>query len=170
MIPFRQLECKLFCCFVKKPLYIYPMFIESGSSELEFSNVFFVSRMDFLSLCHSNNREVQWVERKNYYVSLQSREISQIKFGNNHHFTIYATDEEVGMLRKKLDRVYEAEIDSFWRSHVPFVPYHHDLANDSYDEAFSEALEMIYKLGDEQAKVYIETSGVLTYRPLDSNL
>lgn len=109
------------------------------------------------------------MERKTYYVSLQSREISQVKFGNNHHITIFATDEEVELLREKLDQVYTSEIDTYWRAHVPFVPYHHDQANDNYDKALSESLEIIYKLGDQQTKEYIETSGVLGNRPLDSN-
>lgn len=109
------------------------------------------------------------MEKKQYYVSLQSREISQIKHGNNADFTIYATEGEVSMLRTKLDRVYSAEFDTFWRAHVPFIPYHNDASNDRYDQSLTEAFEMIYQLGDEQTRSYIEESGVLSDRPIDTD-
>lgn len=101
------------------------------------------------------------MNRKKYYVSLQSREISQIKYGNNADFTIYATDEEIRMLRAKLDNMYEAEVGTFWRAHVPFIPYHKDSSNDDYDRGITEAFQMIYDLGDEEAKHHIEDMGVL---------
>lgn len=107
------------------------------------------------------------MEKKTYYVSLQSREISQVKFGNNHHFVIEATKEEVEQLRGKLNKVADAENDSYWRAHVPFIPYHDDLANDLYDASFTEALQMIHQLGDEQTRAYVESSGVLEGRSLD---
>lgn len=104
------------------------------------------------------------MKKKTYYVSLQSREISQVKFGNNHHFVISATDEEVKALRRKLTDIADADNDAYWRAHIPFLPYHRDLANDLYDNNLAEALQMIYELGDEATRNYIETSGVLTNR------
>lgn len=101
------------------------------------------------------------MEKKTYYVSLQSREISQVKHGNNHHFVIYATDEEVQALRRKFNEIADADNAAYWRTHIPFKPYHQDLANDLYDHAMKEAFALIYELGDEATKKYIETSGVL---------
>lgn len=109
------------------------------------------------------------MEKKKYYVSLQSREISQVKHGNNADFTIHATEAEVTMLRKKLDDIYAAELDTYWRAHVPITPYHNDPSNDRYDKSLSEAFEMIYQLGDDQAKSFIEESGFLSDRPIDPN-
>src|SRR5690625_6893396 len=73
------------------------------------------------------------MERKKYFVSVASGEISQVQFGNNDDFTIYATDAEVKDLRAKMDVMHNAEIKSFWRAHVPIMPYHHDKANDQYN-------------------------------------
>src|SRR5690625_4280096 len=101
------------------------------------------------------------MERKKYYVSLQSREISQTIVGNNADFTIYATDDEVKMLRRKLDHIYDAEVDTYWRSHVPIMPYHKDASNERYDQSLLEAFQMIYTLGDEQAKQFVTESGIL---------
>lgn len=107
------------------------------------------------------------MEKDKYYVNLQSREISRIKHGNNAAFTIFATEGDIKSLRKKLDRVHVAENDTFWRAHIPIMPYHHDTANDRYDASFAEALQMIYDLGDKEARAYITETGVLRDRPLD---
>ena len=108
------------------------------------------------------------MDRKTYYVNMQSREISQIKFQNNHHYTIHATEDEVQELRRLLNKVDDADRSAYWRSHIPFEPYHRDLPNDRYDAAFTDALELIYRIGDEQTKMYIEATGVLKDRSLDS--
>jgi|SRR5699024_9034133 len=108
------------------------------------------------------------MSRKTYYVNMQAREISQVKFQNNHHYKIEASNDEVNELRRLLTKVYDADVDAYWRSHIPFIPYHQDMANDQYDEAFTEALQLIYQLGDDQTRTYIDTTGVLTNRSLDS--
>lgn len=102
------------------------------------------------------------MDKKKYYVSLQSREISQIEFQNNNDFTIYATDTEVMLLRKKLDSVHQAEMDTFWRSHVPIMPYHLDGSNDRYDASMLGAFQMIYQLGDDDAKAFVKEIGLLS--------
>ena len=94
-------------------------------------------------------------KRNKYFVSVQSHEISRNRVGNNDDFVIYATDEEVQQLRSKFDQMRGAEWSSFWRAHVPIVPYHHDQPNDDYDREFTSVFEILYKLGDEQTKAHI---------------
>lgn len=101
------------------------------------------------------------MERKKYFVSVASGEISQVQFGNNDDFTIYATDAEVRDLRAKMNVMHNAEIKSFWRAHVPIMPYHHDKANDQYNAGIQEAFHLIYQLGDEQTRSDIKNMGVL---------
>ena len=107
------------------------------------------------------------MKRDTYYVSMQSREISKGKFYNNHHYKICATEDEVKQLRRLFNQIADADNDAYWRAHIPFKHYHHDMANDSYDEKFTEALQFIYQLGDEQTRAYIDTTGVLDDRSLD---
>ncbi|HLS65465.1 MAG TPA: hydrolase [Pseudogracilibacillus sp.] len=110
------------------------------------------------------------MERKRYYVSLQSKEISQVQVGNNADFTIYATDAEIRTLRNIFNAIETAEMGTFWRAHVPFKPYHDDTTNDTHDKRLTEAFQLLYELGDEQAKQFIEQSGVLHDRPIDTDL
>ncbi|SFD93507.1 hypothetical protein SAMN05216238_10618 [Lentibacillus persicus] len=99
--------------------------------------------------------------KKKYYVNLGSMEISQIKYDNNHEFTIYATDEEIRMLRQRFDGMHTADREAYWRAHVPLRPYHNDQSNDEYDTGITEAYRMIYELGDKGTKQHIDDIGIL---------
>lgn len=101
------------------------------------------------------------MERKKYFVSVASGEISQVQFGDNDDFTIYATDAEVRDLRSKMDIMHSADFKSFLRAHVPIMPYHNDKANDQYNSGIEEAFQMIYQLGDDQTKSNLKNMGVL---------
>lgn len=101
------------------------------------------------------------MEKKKYYVSVQSHEISTNRVANNDDFVIYATDEEVQQLRSKFEQMQMSEWGTFWRAHVPIVPYHHDQSNDDYDEEMTSAFQMLYDLGDEETKSHIDEMGIL---------
>ncbi|MGM8365154.1 hydrolase [Virgibacillus sp. W0181] len=102
------------------------------------------------------------MKKEKFYVSIASGEISRSRYHNNDDFTIYATEEEVRQLRTRIDNMYHADFNSFWRSHVPFKPYHNDKANETYDDEITNTFQMLYKLGDEQAKEYINSTGILS--------
>lgn len=102
------------------------------------------------------------MEKKTYYVNVGTGEISQIKYGNNHHFTIQATQDDVQLLRGKLNQMDDGNMSAYGRAHVPILAYHHDEGNDIYDEGLTEAFKMIYQLGDEEAKQHIDDMGILT--------
>jgi len=102
------------------------------------------------------------MEKEKYYVSLASGEISQIRFGNNDDFTIQATADEVRLLRAKFDNMHDSEMGSFWRAHVPIMPYHNDQANDDYDREITEAFQMLFDLGNEETRTHITQMGILT--------
>src|SRR5699024_6513220 len=97
-------------------------------------------------------------------------EISQVQVGNNADFTIYATEGEVRKLRNIFKAIETAEMGSFWRAHVPFKPYHDDSPNDEHDKSLTEAFQLLYELGDEQSRQFIEQTGVLGNRPIDTDL
>ncbi|WP_047983647.1 hypothetical protein [Ornithinibacillus californiensis] len=101
------------------------------------------------------------MEKKKYYVEIGSGEISQEKYQNNDSFTIHATADEVAILRAKLTNMHDSSQQSFWRAHVPIVPYHNDRANDDYDSEMVEVYQMLYELGDDTAKSHIESIGIL---------
>ncbi|MFX3623732.1 MAG: hydrolase [Ectobacillus sp.] len=101
------------------------------------------------------------MDRKTYYISIGDGGISQVKTANTYSFAIQATDEEILKLRELFDGAYVEDIRSFWRSHVPFVEYHHDKANHRYDEKLQQAYKMIYELGDEETRELIGEMGII---------
>ncbi|SDJ63514.1 hydrolase [Salimicrobium halophilum] len=101
------------------------------------------------------------MERKKYFVNMGTREISVNHDANNDDFVIHATEEEVLELREMFDEMQNADERSFFRSHIPFVPYHKDLPNDEYDDLMEWAFTLVHDLGDEETKSTIEGMGVL---------
>lgn len=91
------------------------------------------------------------VEKKKYYVKVQSKEISETAHGDTG-FTIEATQTEVKLLRKKFDDMNSNDFDTFIRAHVPIMPYSNAKSNDRYSENLREIYEMIYDLADEATK------------------
>lgn len=106
------------------------------------------------------------MEKKKFYVNMGTQEISQIKYGNNQDFIIHATEQDVVLLREKLNDMDQANTRAFFRAHVPIMPYHNDKSNDDYDNGMTGAYQILYDLGDEQTKEHIESMGVLTDRHL----
>ncbi|MDG4656435.1 hydrolase [Ectobacillus antri] len=101
------------------------------------------------------------MEKQTYYISVGEGSISRSKTANTYSFEIQATDEEIIRLRQLFDSAYVEDIRSFWRSHIPFLEYHHDHANDKYDARLQEAYRMIYELGDGEAKELIAQMGII---------
>ncbi|UOQ46429.1 hydrolase [Halobacillus salinarum] len=101
------------------------------------------------------------MEKKKYNINLGTREISVNHDANNDDFAIYATEDEALKLREVFNEIYNSDVRSFFRAHVPAEPYHYDQANDEYDEGMAAAFRMIYELGDEGTKKQIEEMDVL---------
>ncbi|WP_035512784.1 hypothetical protein [Halalkalibacillus halophilus] len=94
---------------------------------------------------------------RKFYVSIESKEISELKAGNNDEFVIYGGPEDIIALRECLDGMKDAEFGTFLRSHIPFKEYHKDGDNDAYDTCLMMAYKQIHKLGDEKTKEHIES-------------
>src|SRR5690554_4183194 len=108
------------------------------------------------------------MEKEKYYVNITHQAIGTNRFSDND-FVVYATGEEIQEIRSLLNTIYTAEIDTYWRAHIPFMPYHNDPSNDRYDSSLTNILKKIHQYGDEQAKSYVEDSGILSDRPIDTN-
>lgn len=100
-------------------------------------------------------------EKNTYYVAVESGEILRTASDSPWNFQIEASDEEITRLRDLFDANYDTEIAGFIRAHVPFVEYSNDPTNDEFDERFYEIYEMLYELGNEEARNFIDSIGIL---------
>lgn len=105
-------------------------------------------------------------QKEQYFVSVATAKISQIPNAQDNDFAIMATKREVDELRRLFTNMDDADKMSHIRSAIPFLPYHNDQANENYDHNITEAFQMIYELGDDEAKTLIDESGVLSHRPI----
>jgi len=99
--------------------------------------------------------------KKTYYISLADGGISQLKTASPWDFKIEATDEEIIQLREYFDQNFSTDIQNFFRAHVPYIQYHYDRENDAYDETLKKIYELIYRLGDEEAREHIRSLGLV---------
>lgn len=100
--------------------------------------------------------------KKTYYVDLVAGDVlDRPAFEENPSFKIEATDGELHELKTQLSESYTADMQAYIRSHIPFVEYHKDPANDRYDQSLKKIYALIYQLGDTEAKRHIEEIGIL---------
>ncbi len=110
------------------------------------------------------------MDKKPYYVNVGSREISEHPYGNTASFAIRANKEEIRLLRAKMDAMQDADNVSFFRAHVPFIPYHKDSGTATYDTEMGEAFQMIHDLGGEEAKADLASMGILKDTEMQSHI
>nr|WP_295971262.1 hydrolase [uncultured Bacillus sp.] len=99
--------------------------------------------------------------KKTYYIEIGSGEISQSATNSTWNFKIEATDFEIQKLREQFDLIDANEPADFLRAHIPFKEYHFDRENDFYDQALHNIYQMIYRLGDDEARKTIDEMGIL---------
>ncbi|MDQ0216552.1 hypothetical protein J2S13_003014 [Oikeobacillus pervagus] len=100
-------------------------------------------------------------QKKTYYIHIGNGEILSNSTASPWNFRIYANDDEITRLREIFDANYSVEWKNFYRAHVPYIQYHYDRENDHYDLNMKKVYEMIYALGDEEAKDHIKVMGIL---------
>lgn len=103
--------------------------------------------------------------RKTYYVWIPNGEIFQDRESSPWNFKIEANDDEIRQLREYFDQNHSIGQSNFIRAHIPFLEYHHDPENDEQDLLLKKIYQLIYDLGDREAKQHIEGMGILQGNP-----
>jgi hypothetical protein len=96
------------------------------------------------------------MEKQPYYIQIANGEIQSKSDVSPWDFRIFANEKEIHDLRELFNSMNGADSGTFWRAHVPYVPYHLDADNDQYDNRIMEVYEKLYELGDEDARSHIK--------------
>ncbi|MBD7938197.1 MULTISPECIES: hydrolase [Cytobacillus] len=99
--------------------------------------------------------------REAYFINLENGTILDTMDGHDWQFRVYATGAEIAELNRFLDENYHAELKTFARAQVPFLEYHKKSPNPEYDQILMRLYEMIYQLGDQEAKNHIEEMNII---------
>ncbi|TDK64016.1 hydrolase [Bacillus salipaludis] len=100
-------------------------------------------------------------QKQSYYINIQSHEIAREPFELEWDFKVEATDSQIKSLKQLFDENYQTDWESYIRSHVPFLEYHHDPQNKEYDARMVIIYAFIYQLGDEKTRDHIKEMGIL---------
>lgn len=95
------------------------------------------------------------MDKKKYYVSVQSKSLLENQGDDAYELEIEATDEEASMLRRLLEGLDETEHATFFRGMTPGLPYHWDRENDAYDAALRQIYRTIHALGTPETKTHM---------------
>lgn len=101
------------------------------------------------------------MEKQLYYIKVSTGEILPDQSLDSYELCIEATHEEVNILQELFEQADHAATDTFRRAHIPFLQYHHDGANDHYDNVLVNIYQFIYDHGCDTTKAHIETMGIL---------
>jgi len=99
--------------------------------------------------------------KKTYYVSVQSGSVLSDVDSDAFEFEIRADEQDLAKLEELFENRRDSEMATFKRSFVPGLPYHQDEENDMYDEDLREVYRLVYELGTEKSRQFIEQMGVL---------
>ncbi|EKN65972.1 hypothetical protein BABA_17552 [Neobacillus bataviensis LMG 21833] len=100
-------------------------------------------------------------QKKSYYIDVGTGHITSNATSSTWSYKIQATDEEITQLRELFNQNYSTEWKNFFRTHIPYLEYHHDKENDAYDSTIHQVYGMLHKLGDDEAKSHIESMNIL---------
>ncbi|EKN66527.1 hypothetical protein BABA_15497 [Neobacillus bataviensis LMG 21833] len=105
--------------------------------------------------------------KHSYYINIQSHEIAREPFGSEWNFKIEATDRQITSLKQLFDDNDKTDWESYIRSHIPFLEYHHDPQNQEYDVRMVIIYAILYQLGDTKTRAHIQEMGILNEDFLD---
>jgi hypothetical protein len=95
------------------------------------------------------------MDKRRYYVSVQSRCVMYNQGDAAYELEIDATAEEVQKLMELFNQWEEFDEKTYFRMHIPIIPYHHESENDGYDYFMKEIYKAIYQMGTDQTKSHI---------------
>ncbi len=101
------------------------------------------------------------MDKRKYYVSVQAATILENQSEAAYEFEIEATPKEAAKLGELLEIQKDFDFESFFRTPIPAIPYHHDAANDGYDETTQLVFAKLHELGTMETRQHIEQMGVL---------
>ncbi|MBB6731734.1 hypothetical protein [Cohnella zeiphila] len=97
------------------------------------------------------------MDRRRYYVSVQSKSILENQGDGAYEFEVDATPEEVQTLRDLFAALEIHEYGTAFRIALqPGLPYHHDRQNDAYDDDLNEIYNLLHRIGTEETVRHLD--------------
>lgn len=95
-----------------------------------------------------------------YYVSVTHNLIQNVP-NDSTEYEVELSDEELGLLRDKLEDLAKEDEYTLKRAPVPYKSADKDEATDHYNDKIIEVYAFLHRVGDEQTRKAIDSLGVL---------
>jgi hypothetical protein len=103
------------------------------------------------------------MDKKTYYVTVQSGEIMDDPTAFSYDFVIYADEQELDQLQEMFENTQDAEQMTYNRTWIPSPIDQFHEENSIYDESLLEIYKKLHSLGSTETKQHIETMNILNY-------
>lgn len=90
------------------------------------------------------------------YVSVSDHRIYSHPDDAPWEYAIEVEKQYVPVFQQLFEQVNELEFLNFWRSHLPYIPYHHDETNHTIDLRTKKVYALIHEFSDSETKEFIE--------------
>jgi hypothetical protein len=101
------------------------------------------------------------MDKKTYYVTVQSGEIMDDPTAFNYDFVIEANEDELDQLVELFEDTADAELDTYTHSFALSLSTYYNEENTAYDNNLREVYKKLYELGSTETKQHIETMNIL---------
>jgi rubrerythrin len=102
-----------------------------------------------------------FMEKKTYYVTVQSGEIMDDPTAFNYDFVIEASEEEYDQLKELFEDTADAEEATYTHSFSVSLSTYYNEENTTYDNSLREIYKKLHELGTIETKRHIETMNIL---------
>ncbi|WP_068613958.1 hypothetical protein [Paenibacillus tuaregi] len=96
-----------------------------------------------------------------YYVSVTHNLIQDVP-NESAEYEVDLSDEQLGILRDKLDDLAKEDEHTLKRAPVPYKSADKDQATDDYNDKIIDVYAFLHEIGDERTRKAIESLGVLS--------
>ncbi|MCI3923344.1 hypothetical protein MO973_24260 [Paenibacillus sp. TRM 82003] len=101
------------------------------------------------------------MEKKTYYVSVQSKLVLENQGDSAYELEIEATPEQVHQLHELFESENESDFANYIRMHSPEILEEELITHAFVDQYLTEAYRLIHQFGTPKTKAFVESINVL---------
>lgn len=90
------------------------------------------------------------------YVSVTDHRVFSYPDDSPWEYEIKIKSEDVRIFRRLFEQISNLEFRNFYRSHLPYVPYHYDKDNHDIDLRTKKIYALIHEFSDKETQQFIE--------------
>jgi len=101
------------------------------------------------------------MEKRKYYVSVQSRTVMEHQGDGAYELEIEATPDEVHQLQELFESTSETDFNNYLRIHDPEILQEELVSNAFVDRYLTQIYRLLYRYGTPETKAHIQSMNVL---------